>query len=281
MLRRFANVLRSLKISSFQSTNQGLTKEELLSLDLEEKDLLYRIRKGGQIVYVLIDSPTTIPRQRRNDSYFILNYLRLLPRWSSDDWQTMTVDGSSKPPRCEFDLFPPHGLPSSALQIPRQQYYDFRDMNIKRRISDRVFVVDCEGRTRIMKIAKFKHEIGYLRCELETYNTLIRDGFTGAPEFHGYIYEETQDRVIGFLMEYLEGEHPDVRDLPECQNLLQRVHDCGLVHGDPNRYNWTRTKDGMKIFDFEAAQQKTPELAEDELKSLADRLSDESGIGRR
>ncbi|KAL6241059.1 hypothetical protein RBB50_011962 [Rhinocladiella similis] len=132
-----------------------------------------------------------------------------------------------------------------------------------------------------MKIARFEHEIGYLRCELEAYNTLLQGEFTGAPKFYGYVYEETKDRVIGFLMEYLQGVHPHEHDLPQCERLLQRMHDCGLIHRDPNRYNWIKTRDGIRIFDFEMAKQKTPQLAKDALDSLLNHLRDQSGIGSR
>lgn len=103
------------------------------------------------------------------------------------------------------------------------------------------------------------------------------------PEVYGYVFEERPNRVIGFVMEYLEGPHAGPEDFSDCRSILTLVHQCGYLLGDLNRHNWIRTDAGMKVFDFEAAipRSESKTSADDELQALSFHLSDDSGIGRR
>ncbi|KIW58793.1 hypothetical protein PV05_03290 [Exophiala xenobiotica] len=96
-----------------------------------------------------------------------------------------------------------------------------------------------------MKVARFQHELNYLRQELQGYYSLQLKGFTAIPAFYGYVYEENQSRVIGSLMEYLCGHPAGPADWEECRELLQGIHRIGFIHEDINRYNWLKTASGM------------------------------------
>jgi RIO-like serine/threonine protein kinase len=115
------------------------------------------------------------------------------------------------------------------------------------------------------------------------YSTLTASAFPHAPKFIGFVYEETKARIVGFLMEELSGETPDIHNLRDCVETVRLLHTCGIVHGDLNKYNFLMTEYGAKIFDFEASAAQVnvdPAAAEEELKALASKLADESGIGK-
>ncbi|KAI7496556.1 hypothetical protein KC357_g390 [Hortaea werneckii] len=179
-------------------------------------------------------------------------------------------------------MFQPHSLLPSDL-VHDRKVYDLAEFEVTDRISDRVFKSKQNDNTLVVKIARFAHELHYLRPELRAYDAFQSHGFKSMPEIYGYVFEEHSDRVIGFAMEYLEGPHAGPEDLSDCRNILTLVHRFGYILGDLNRYNWIRTDDGMKVFDFEAAtpQSETEIAPEDELQALPRHLSDDSGIGQR
>jgi len=78
-------------------------------------------------------------------------------------------------------------------------------------------------------------------------------GFTFAPKFLGYVYEEIKSWVIGFLMEALNGRHPDMKDLEICKDAMLQLHAVGVVHGDLNKYNIVIEGKKAKFIDFEVA----------------------------
>lgn len=87
-------------------------------------------------------------------------------------------------------------------------------------------------------------------------------------------------------MEEISGRHPDIRDLDACMETVRQLHTFGIVHEDINKYNILITAHGAKVFDFEFSVYQgevddAGAAAEEELNTLADKLEDESGIGRR
>jgi len=68
-----------------------------------------------------------------------------------------------------------------------------------------------------LKIARFEHELEALSTEIRAYSILQVHQSTLAPQFLGYIYEEENNRVLGFLMEVLRGYHPHLRDQQLCR----------------------------------------------------------------
>lgn len=59
-------------------------REEVLSLDLEEDDYLYRMRRGHRIVYVSVLHVDIVPPEHRTEGSRILSHLRLLPGWDGE-----------------------------------------------------------------------------------------------------------------------------------------------------------------------------------------------------
>lgn len=152
------------------------------------------------------------------------------------------------------------------------------------RISHRVSRVMFGGdRIAVLKIAPFQFEVSSLQRELSIYAKLMSSGFAFAPKSLGYVYEEVEDRTIGLLMEDISGRTPGIGDLEACEKTVRLFHEQGIVHGDLNKYNMLVSNNGVVIFDFGVSTIREDEEsleAQEELRSLAERLLDDSGIGK-
>lgn len=98
------------------------------------------------------------------------------------------------------------------------------------------------------------------------------------PRFLGHVHEN--GRIMGFLLEKIEGRPDSPQDLSVCETALGKLHGLGLVHGDVNRYNFLITEKGAKLLDFERLlENASPESMRRELENLRVELADESGRG--
>jgi len=257
--------------------------EEVLSLDLEDNEYLYRIRRGKRVVYVWVLHADIIPLDDRTDGSRILSNLHDIPKWN-EQWKTLTVTKSHNGVECAINKFLPHALNYRTILTRSDRRYNLLDLELRDRISDRVSRVLVYNRVCVLKIARFKHELVALEREIRAYCALMNHKFTLAPEFIGYAYEEEEDRVIGFLMEEIHGRHPDIRDLRTCQSTVQQLHSIGIIHGDLNRHNIIITGDEARLIDFEAStlQKEGHHIeARDELQKLIENLLDSSDVGLR
>lgn len=136
---------------------------------------------------------------------------------------------------------------------------------------------DCGQETMIAKIARFPWEIQYIEAETRIYQLLQSSGI--GPRFLGHVHEE--DRIIGFLLEKVEGRHAGPADLVICQKALKRLHILGILHGDTNRYNFIIGSNGQVVLiDFDKAQVNSDEqVLEKEMTGLPEQLSEETGRG--
>jgi hypothetical protein len=252
--------------------------EELLSLDLEDSDYLYRIRRDDRIIYVSI-CPGLIPKTDRTNGTKVLAQLKKVPMWN-DRWRTLTVMKTPHGILSKVDQFLPHSL--SEYQIPGE-HYSLLDLARIERISDRVSLVRQNNRICMLKIARFEHELKALSTEIRAYSILQVHQSTLAPKFLGYVYEEEEDRVIGFLIEVLQGYHPDSGDQQLCIDAIQELHEVGIVHGDPNKYNILIEGTTVKFMDFEDAifwdDKDFAQSKAVEGKNLIKSLTDTSGLG--
>ncbi|PKX90707.1 uncharacterized protein P174DRAFT_462885 [Aspergillus novofumigatus IBT 16806] len=224
-------------------------KQEVLSLDLEESHYLYRIRRNSRVVYVSILDGDIIPRDCRTDD----------DRWG-EEWKTLTVRSGFQGIESTPDEFIPHRLDLQRLNVPGAVFLNLLDLTRVSRISDRISRVKYDGKTWILKVARFRHEIPALQ------------------------QEETKARTVGFLVEEILGKIPDIHNLRHCVETVRLLHTCGIVHGDLNKYNFLMTEHGAKNFDFEASAARPdvdPAAAEEELKSFPGKLAGEPGIGKR
>ena len=130
----------------------------------------------------------------------------------------------------------------------------------------------------IAKIASFEFEI--FRIEQETRIYQLLEGTGLAPRFLGHVHEN--GRIIGFMMEKIEGRHASIEDLGTCEAVLRKFHVRKILHGDANRYNFLIEKDGVKLIDFENSREDpTEESMSLEMASLHAQLVEETGRGTK
>lgn len=256
-------------------------REEVLSLDLEESDYLYRIRRGKRVVYVSVLHDDIVPPDHLTDGSRILSHLRQLPGWD-EEWRTLTARQTDGVVECSVDEFAPHALDSRAIDACAGPRFNILELERRERISERMARVVVGETTCVVKIARFKHELEALEREVRVYGALRDRKFTLLPEFIGYVYEEEEGRVMGFLMEELHGRYPDIEDLRACEDTVEQLHGVGVVHGDLNKYNIIVSRNVAKLIDFEVStflEDGHHEEAKDELRKLADKLLDTSEVG--
>lgn len=105
------------------------------------------------------------------------------------------------------------------------------------------------------------------------------DGLAVAPAFLGHVAEN--GRVMGILLEKLEGDFASIDDLASCEGALSILHGMKIVHGDPNRHNFIidRVKGDVRLVDFEHAEPYEAAKALEELQSLRSELEETTGRG--
>jgi hypothetical protein len=104
------------------------------------------------------------------------------------------------------------------------------------------------------------------------------DGCGVGPAFLRHLVEH--DRVIGILVEKVEGRRGDICDLAASQEIMKRLHSLGIVHGDLNRHNFIVSDAGITLVDFEnAIQNGSQEAMKLEYEEIAKQLEEQTGRG--
>lgn len=87
---------------------------------------------------------------------------------------------------------------------------------------------------------------------------------------------------MGLLVEKIEGgQAAGISDLEQCKNVLRRLDEIGLLHGDVNRYNIIIVSGEIKPIDFENSCETTNTKAfETEIGSLERKLQKNTRRGR-
>ena len=88
-------------------------------------------------------------------------------------------------------------------------------------------------------------------------------------------------RIIGLLLENIDGTFASSENLMDCERTLRSLHGIGLIHGDVNRYNFLvdTSSSKVKMVDFEYAEGFEQTTARLELESLSSELSEQTGRG--
>lgn len=249
-------------------------------------ECLYRIQRARKVVYVLVNDPEIIPEDSRTFPPAIIRELSKLEGWSND-WDTLTVDRDQSGVSVKLNGFKPHGLPEQFIQHDLRQV-NILDLKILHQVKYRTLYANLDGMPCYVKFARFSFELQDVEQEVEAYRYLMDRGFTMIPNFLGYVNEgnEGSQRVIGFLLEKIQGRHANINDLSRCEEALAKLHKF-IVHGDLNQYNIIITDNGPKFIDLERSSTKPDnenieweEQAAKEMQSLRTALSDDSGKGR-
>jgi predicted Ser/Thr protein kinase len=259
------------------------TKPVILSMEVDDDNLFeseYRVRIGDQVKYLVI-APRTFDRDTLS---FPLQSLSDLPY--NQEWTVAHISRDRLSGDLEFLLM---NRPLAGVECQwHHASIDCLELQSIKQLTPTVFEavllhsdvtsisLPSPEATVIAKIARFEWEVPRIEQETRAYQLLEGHGL--APRFLAHVHEN--GRVMGFLLEKLEGRSASLADLDICGAALGRLHALGLVHGDVNRYSFLVTEEGVKLLDFEHLQENAcPDAMVRELESLPAELADESGRG--
>lgn len=232
---------------------------------------IYRLTKDdGRIVHVSID-----PGVYDEDDYSFPSILiPKLPPLPPGSWNKGHITRTEENPK-------PHFAWTRHVNLPRitstwhGKFVDYNSLAFGENLMPNVSTAfHSELGGVIAKFARFEWEIGAYQAETEAYQWIEGHGI--GPRFLGHLTED--GRVIGFLLQKVDGHYAGIEDLPRCEEVVRKLHSLGVVHGDLNRYNFIVAEDRVILIDFETAakSQDEGEMAA-ELAGLREKLTDTSG----
>ncbi|KAL2067699.1 hypothetical protein VTL71DRAFT_15795 [Oculimacula yallundae] len=212
-----------------------------------------------------------------DDMCFPPKLLTLLPPFPAGNWNFGLISKTEEHPTPFF------------VEMSRKEYasiqplwhadsYDYLSFEIGPSLRSNVYVASSPDSKQsvVAKFARFEWEIGYYVAETQAYSWI--EGHEIGPKFLGYLTEE--GRVMGFLLEKIEGRHAAIEDLSACKTILKKLHALGIVHRDLNKHNFLITEQGPVLIDFETAEKSSDtKTMEAELERLESQFLDELGIG--
>ncbi|KAI9824127.1 MAG: hypothetical protein M1819_001082 [Sarea resinae] len=250
---------------------------EVLSQYIDDETGRYRLRAGRRVHYL------TISIDVFDDDTMCRPYLLIpqLPDIPDGAWTKMEVyrhaDGSlrssisSEPLAAVEMLWHPRIVDVLSLK------------QTKRHRSGVHEVLFDSNRPAVAKIACFDFQLPQIEDETHVYSIISQHQEAAvppvAPAFLAHLAEN--GRVMGMLLEKLEGDYATIDDLPACEEAVRRVHRMGMIHGDVNRYNFIvdRSKKCARLVDFEHASPYNETEALAELQSLPAELVEATGRG--
>ncbi|KAL3418431.1 alpha-galactosidase A [Phlyctema vagabunda] len=239
----------------------------------EEEDSDYRIQVDGRVRYVSVKPGVY-------DYEDILCFPPLLidnlPPFPAGDWITMTVGRDDHGSLTRSISFEPL---AAVMTIWHPKQIDISTLDRVERFNPRTYEVEWEDhKTAVAKIARFEFEIPRIERETRVYRALsTMQTATWAPNFLGHLVEN--GRIMGVLIEKLEGRRAGIEDLDACEAVVTQFHGSGFVHGDLNRHNFLVENGRVTLIDFENAGPYDHSAAQKELDELGEQLREETGRG--
>ncbi|GAB7341448.1 hypothetical protein MBLNU457_7687t1 [Dothideomycetes sp. NU457] len=220
--------------------------------------ILRRLNDGQeQIVYVHIQGDGIIASKDRTYAPYVFRGLTALKIWQDTTWRVLELRPQNGTVSITTDRILPHRVPSHLLldSIPR---YNVLDLDNFQGIHSGGWAHGTKawlnGSLYIFKYRPWDFLLQSIAHEILMYHELMKRGFTSAPALKAYIYEEDPSRVVGFLIEFIEGRHAMIEDYDICKDALIQLHEHGIYHGDAHGRNILITPSGMITFiDFESS----------------------------
>ncbi|KAI1460636.1 alpha-galactosidase A [Annulohypoxylon moriforme] len=265
--------------SSDRTTNPPM-QPIILSMEVDDENSYeseYRLRVGNQVKYLVV-APGTFDRDTLSLPLQSLPPLPYDEEWTVANISRDKTSGCLKTSlsnrtlagvKCQW-----HPTKVDCLQLERTKQLTATALEV---LSPSILPSNLPSKaTVIAKIARFEWGVPQIERETRAYQLLEGSGL--APRFLAHVHEH--GRIIGFLLEKIEGRRASIQDLSVCETALRKLHELGFLHGDVNRHNFLITEEGVKLIDFEHLQENaTPELMRNELEKLRAELVDESGRG--
>ncbi|KFZ07216.1 hypothetical protein V501_06671 [Pseudogymnoascus sp. VKM F-4519 (FW-2642)] len=251
---------------------------EVVSQEINDDFGSYRIRAGQRVHYV------TIPTNVFDDDTMCRPHLLIpqLPNFPDKNWTTMEV--TRKPDGPLESKLSHEPLPAVRMTW-HPKTIDVLSLEKVKQHRSGVHEVLYSGLPAICKIACFGWQIPRIEHETYTYSAVEEYRQPAdpviAPAFLGHVTEN--GRVIGMLLEKLEGDSASTDDLPACTKALENFHLMNMVHGDVTGYNFIidRSKEPVhvRLVDYEHAEPYEESKALEELQSLVLELAETTGRG--
>lgn len=263
------------------------TTLKLISMEVgsPRHENFFRILAGSSVKYITT-GPDALDREALMD--MPLNFANILPPlpYNQAAWNTARVFRNANSQKLEFELSTREMAGVSNIWHPT--LVDFLHLQKIKSMGPNVQLctlnpdsthdhLNGAGQSVIAKMARFDWEVRYIAHENLAYQLL--HGTDAGPRVLGQIHE--QGRVIGILLEKVQGRSAGIDDLPQCLAVLKRLHSMRILHGDCNRHNFIIRPEGeATVIDFsEFNENATDEELVAEEKSLAGKLEDTSGLG--
>ena len=249
---------------------------KILHMTVDETDLdsYYHLLVNGQYFrYISIESGT----YDFDDLCFPPSLLSKLPQLPPGNWNLGHIAISAETASPYFAWTTRKDF-SSIKTTWHPTYVDFLSLKIGDSLMANVYEVTLPqfDSPVIAKLARFPWEIDYYNNETLVYSWI--EGHDIGPKFLGHLMEE--ERVIGFLLERVEGHHAGINDLLHCQTAVAKLHRLGISHGDLNRHNFLVSSERAYLVDFETAKKVDDQPTLDqELQELEKQLSSDSTRG--
>jgi hypothetical protein len=260
-------------------------------MNMGPHDCFYRFRRdltdASTIVYVHVKNLDIIPQQCQTYGPDVINVLEKNVGGWDQQWTTLEVCSDANGEIVGLpNTWQPHSLPPQ-LTVDDLPHLNVLGLEILSQFKSRVFEIRLNGQQQILKICPFAFQIKSMEKEIRAYHMLAAKRCNLIPRITSYVFERSQDQVIGFTCTKFQGRFAELVDYTKCKRSLTELHSCGVVHGDINKYNIIITSDGPRFFDLEESVFDT-EDSEDNLSSLQQReldgleraLSDQDGLGR-
>lgn len=213
-----------------------------------------------------------------DDMCFAPSLLSILPPFPQGDWNDGYITkhpGSGTPyfQRAVRTSFP--GVQSTW----HDKTFDHLDLKFGTKLRTNVYEATIPEASTVVvaKFARFSWETAQIDRECAAYGWI--EGKDIGPRFSGNIAEE--GRVIGFVVERVAGaRHASSADHAACKEVLSRLHQLGIVHGDINKHNFLIIGGKATLIDFDCAHKTTDEQAlTREIQLLEMQLAEMSGRG--
>ncbi|KAL8707895.1 MAG: hypothetical protein Q9225_007687 [Loekoesia sp. 1 TL-2023] len=231
---------------------------------------IYRLSEDdGRIIYVSID-PDVYDEDDYCSPSVLIPKLPPLPPGNWNKGHIIRREENSEP---HFAWTRHINLPG-ITSIWHETFFEYNSLDLSGNLMPNVSTAfHLELGEVIAKFARFEWEIGAYQAETEAYQWI--DGHGIGPKFLGHLTED--GRVIGFLLQRVDGHYAGIEDLTRCEEVVRKLHSLGVMHGDLNRYNFIVTEDQVMLIDFETSTKSHDEgeMAA-ELVGLREKLTDTS-----
>ncbi|PYH35911.1 alpha-galactosidase A precursor [Aspergillus neoniger CBS 115656] len=250
---------------------------ELLQAEVDETDQsFFRLLVNGQSIKYITIEPGIYSTE---DMCFGPSLVSILPDFPSGDWNDGLVSKDAKDNQPRFTSIKLTQFPG-VQNIWHETHINYLDLSVERKLRTGIYKVKCSQYDNVVVVAKFARfpwEIQYIGNETAAYQWISGHGI--GPGFLGHVTES--GRVIGFLIEYIrDARHAGIQDVESCREVLGRLHDLGVCHGDTNPFNFLICDGKATLIDFDTARKCDDRgVLVQEMDGLAACLDDRSGRG--